>query len=86
MKKPQLIDDARDGWKFWSVRLNILGSALLALFTFWPDSALYLWGAMPKEVKELIPAHYTQAIALFIFIMSTVARFLKQRKLDEARK
>lgn len=86
MKKLEIIDDARDGWKFWSVRLNVLGSLLLGLLTIWPESALYFWGAMPGEVKSLLPDSYAQFIALFIFLMSIAARFLKQRKLDEKRK
>lgn len=78
----KLIDDFELWRKFWSVRLTAFGAILMAIFTAWPDSVLFLWAAMPEEVKELIPRQFATGLACFIFIMSSVARVIKQQKLE----
>lgn len=83
IKKPELIEDWRQSWRLWSVRLSVVGAAIMGVFTAWPDSALYLWGAMPEEVRALIPQRFVSAIALFVFVMSTASRIIKQRPKNE---
>ncbi len=83
MKKPELIENWRECWRFWSVRLSVVGAAIMGVFTAWPDSALYLWGAMPEEVRAFIPQRFVSAIALFVFAMSTVSRIIKQGRKNE---
>lgn len=86
MWKPRikLIEEWRLAWKFWSIRLGFIGTALISVFTFWPESALYLWNAMPSEVKSIIPPQYVQIIGVVIFAMSMFARLVKQQKVDQA--
>jgi len=86
MKKPELIEDWKKATRLWSVRFGIIGTAVMGLFTAWPESALYLWGAMPFEVRALIPERFVSAIALFVFVMSTVSRIIKQRPKNERSK
>lgn len=83
--KAHLIEDWRLGWQFWSVRLGVIGTVVTGVFVAWPDFVLYLWGAMPYEVKALIHPKAVQLLGVFIFGMSVVARFVKQRKLDAKR-
>ena len=40
MKKPELIEDWRNFWRFWSVRLGIVGSAITGVLIAFPDVAL----------------------------------------------
>lgn len=85
MWKPRikLIDDWRKlAWKFWSIKLGTIGTTLTSILILWPDSALYLWGAMPEEVKNMLPPEYVPMIGVVIFALSMFARLVKQQKLD----
>src|SRR6187431_637145 len=78
----KLADNAKFWWRFWSVRLSAVGAILMGVVTAWPDSILYLWGAMPSEVRGLIPQQFVTLIAMFIFVMSAVSRVVKQAKIE----
>ena len=82
IKKPELIDGWKKSTKLWSMRFSLVGTALMSLFVAWPDSALYLWAAMPEEVRSMIPDRFVSVIALFIFGMSSISRIVKQRPID----
>lgn len=77
----KLIDEWKNGWKFTSVQLQALGSAIFALFMAWPDAALAAWNVMPAEVKALLPERAMMLVPLPLFIAAMVARFIKQEKL-----
>ena len=83
MKKLELVENWRNFTKFWSVRFSMIGAALMGLFTVWPDSALYLWAAMPDEVRAMIPQSFVSMIALFVFALSSLSRIVKQKKLTD---
>lgn len=80
MSRIELIEDWKKAYQLWSVWFGVIGSALMGVFTFWPDSLLYLWGAMPIEIRRMIPEQYATGIALFIFVGSTIARLIKQKR------
>lgn len=83
----KLIHDWRKlAWKFWSIKLGAVGTTLTSLLILWPDSALYLWGAMPEEVKAMLPPQYVPMIGVVIFALSMFARLVKQQKLDPSTK
>lgn len=77
--KVELIEDWKKAYRLWSVWFGLIGTAVMGVFTAWPESALYLWGAMPAEVRAMIPERFVSGIALFIFVMSTVSRIIKQK-------
>lgn len=70
-------------WRFKSLRWGFIASSVVsaasAVVLAWPDSMLYLWGAMPVEVKALIPENLLPFIAAFVFVMSALNRIAKQR-------
>lgn len=78
--KVELIEDWKKAYRLWSAWFGVLGTAVMGFFTFWPDGLLYLWGAMPAEVRRLIPEQYATAIAMFLFVGSTIALIIKQRR------
>ena len=82
MKKPELIEDWRNFWRFWSVRLGIVGSAVTAVLIAFPDVALSAWVMMPADLKSAIPERYTPLIGVVIFVASLIARVIKQTKLE----
>ena len=82
--KIKLIDDVQNYWRFLSVRLGILGTALTSLLVAYPDAALYAWGAMPEDLKQYIPAKYMPFIGISIFVLALISRGIKQNGLRQS--
>lgn len=80
-KRFEFIEDWRQAWRFWSVRLAAAGGALQALLAWWPDAALVMWNSMPDEVKALLPQSAVMTLPLLFFAASIVARILKQKNI-----
>ena len=80
--KLELIEDWRNFWRFWSVRLGIIGSAITGVLIAFPDVALSAWAMMPADLKSAIPERYMPLIGVVIFVASLVARAIKQTKLE----
>jgi hypothetical protein len=78
MKKVEFIDDIRDAYKFWSVRIMALGAVVISYLSFFPVDALWLWAYMPAEVKAFIPDNIANILAVLIFLISILARVIKQ--------
>ncbi len=79
----KLVDDAKVWWKLWSIRLGALGTALTGLLIASPDAVLFAWNLLPLDLRAAIPAQYVPLIGVFIFVMSMVARLVKQDKLTK---
>ena len=74
----KLIDNWKSCYKFWSIWTSSIGAFLMLVFSFWPDSVLFLWNMAPTEVKELLPNQVVSVLAVFIFAMTVFSRILKQ--------
>lgn len=83
MKKPELIEDWRDFWRFWSVRLAAVGTAITGLLVAFPDAALAAWAILPHELKSSIPPQYMPLIGVVVFALSIVARLIRQDSLRD---
>lgn len=81
--KLELIEDWRNFWRFWSVRLGIIGSAITGVLIAFPDVALSAWAMMPADLKSAIPERYMPLIGVVIFVASLIARAIKQTKLEQ---
>ena len=80
--KLELIEDWRNFWRFWSVRLGIVGSAITGVLIAFPDVALSAWAMMPADLKSAIPERYMPLIGVVILVASLIARAIKQTKLE----
>lgn len=78
--KLELIEDWHLFWRFWSVQLGIVGTAITGIMVAFPDVALYAWNLLPSDLKSAIPEQYTALIGVAIFALSMVARVVKQSK------
>lgn len=78
--KVELIDDWRLFWRFWSVRLGIIGTALTGALVAFPDAALYAWNLLPSDLKAAIPERYVPLIGVAVFVLSLLARLIKQQR------
>lgn len=79
----QLIHNWRKAWRFWSVQLGLIGSAVVGVFILVPDAAVTMWAMLPAEFKKAIPAEYMPLIGVGLYVAGTVARVIKQKRLDD---
>lgn len=79
----QLIPEWRLGWRFWSVRLQALGAALLAFSLAAPDYAIQALAILPLDIRAGIAPELIQYVALGSVVAGIIARYIKQRRLAE---
>ena len=77
----KLIDNWKQFGKMWSVRLSALGASIMGMFLYFPEWTLYLFNAMPKEVRDLLPDNLALFLAMIVFIGTAISRIVKQEKL-----
>lgn len=80
----KLIDNWRQGWKFWSVRFDVIGLALIGAMEAFPQSVYYAWGLMPDSLKSHMGTDVLQWVAYSAIVASIIARFIKQKGLENA--
>lgn len=78
-----LVPGARQAWRWWSMRLNAIGLAILAWVQFDPVSALAVFNMMPGHVREALPSHLLTGIAFVFFALAMIARLVKQPALEQ---
>lgn len=84
-RRIQLIRDWRLAWRFWSVRLQALGAALLAFSLAAPDYAIQALAILPVDIRAGIAPELIQYVALASVVAGIIARYIKQQRLaDEA--
>lgn len=76
----KLVDDWKDWWRWWSLRLAALGTAITSVMIAYPDAALSAWNILPEDIKATLPPDYIALIGVGIFACSMVARVVKQEK------
>lgn len=81
----RLVDDARCFLRWWSVRFNAAGLAILSWVSFDPVSALAAWNMMPAAVRQVLPAHFIAYAGLALFVLGMLARVVDQKKLKAQR-
>lgn len=81
--KAHLVPEARAFWRWWSIRFNAVGLAILAYVQFDPVGALSVFNMMPPAVRAALPEHFLTALALFFFGLAMLARVVKQPALEE---
>lgn len=78
-----LISNWKKVYKFWSVKLAVLGSIITSVLITLPEAALYIWNTFPEDLKQAIPQEYTPLIGVFVFVLSIVGRVIKQNIGDD---
>lgn len=80
MARLRLIAGWRQAWRFASIQLALIGSALCALATAFPDAILFAWNMVPPDLKAAIPARFVPLIGVALFVLSIFARIVHQPK------
>ena len=82
----KLIDEWRLCFRFWSVRLSLIGSALLSgLFAF-PEAMFQVWNLVPVELRAYLPDTLARWIPIVIIVLGVAARLIKQEGLRNAKR
>lgn len=78
----KLVDNWKQAWRWWSVRLAAIGAAIAGTLIVAPESILQAWALLPADMQASIEA-YRGYIALAAFGLAIVARLVEQPKKGE---
>ena len=83
--RARLVPEVREWWRFWSIRLNAAGIAILAWVQFDPVGVLYVFNLMPPALRRLLPPEALSTIGLMLFVLAMIARLVRQPRLEKNR-
>jgi hypothetical protein len=78
--KDRLVGDAGRWWRWWSLRFNAVGFAILSWVQFDPVGALHVWNMMPPQVRAVLPQNFLMIVGLILIVLSMLSRVVKQPK------
>ncbi|MXO66247.1 hypothetical protein [Altericroceibacterium endophyticum] len=78
--KIDLIEEWRDAWRYWSVKLNAIGLAIMAWVWFDPTALLYVLNLAPPALRHYVPDRIEALIGFAVFALAIISRLVKQRK------
>jgi hypothetical protein len=79
----KLVDDAKDWSKWWSVRLSILGGAILTFLEVYPNAVGTIIQNLPSDIRANIHEEIFQVIGIICVVASPIARVIKQSQLGD---
>lgn len=71
------VDDWRKAWRMWSIRLNVVASAIVAYVVASPGDILYVLNQLPPAIR--LPVAIVTGLAIFALV--AVTRLAKQETL-----
>lgn len=78
----KLIDNWKDWWKMWSIRVNVLIGLGIAVAANFPETFLHLWVLVPAELQQQLMSVEGASFAIMAtLVISSIARLVKQEKL-----
>jgi hypothetical protein len=78
----KLVDDSHDWSKWWSVRLSIIGGALLTLAEGFPHALATIYSTLPSTITEAVPDGLVKVIGIICVLASPIARVIRQSDVD----
>lgn len=81
----RLIDDWRDWWRWLSTYIGALYAAVLAFLMVEPSQLLWLFNAMPFQLRLILPVWLQFILAFMLFFGSYMAMRLKAQRLQDQR-
>lgn len=76
----KLIEEARQAWKLWSIRIAAIAAILAGVIASNQSIALGLVYFLPEGPWRVVAGI---GIGLVVFVIPTVARLVKQEKLEK---
>ena len=81
----KLIDNWKQSWRMWSIRLNAVGLAMLAWIQIDPVSVMIVWNMMPIDARRVLPDNFLMIVGSSLFALSMIARLVRQEKVHGAK-
>lgn len=81
----KLVENWRQAWRWWSVRLSALGTLLSAAALAFPDALIAVWHIIPAARLARLPAGFVAIAPLLLFAGVLAARIIQQRRNDDDR-
>jgi urea transporter len=78
----KLVEDAKDWPKWWSVRLSLIGGALLTFLEAFPHAVATVISTLPSEITGTIDESILKGIGIVCILASPIARVIKQGTTD----
>jgi urea transporter len=78
----KLVDDASEWSRWWSVRLSLIGGALLTFLEAFPHAVATVISTLPSEITGTIDESILKGIGIVCILASPIARVLKQGTTD----
>jgi preprotein translocase subunit SecY len=78
----KLVEDSKDWSKWWSIRLSIIGGAILTFLEAFPNAVATVIQTLPDSVTNQVGDEILRVIAIVCIVASPIARVIKQSKLD----
>lgn len=77
----KLINNWRDWWKMWSIRLNIFFGFILVIVSQFPEMFIHFWLILPQEFKDqIMTVEGISTVCIVALVLSSLARLIKQFK------
>lgn len=73
-----VIDEWRDGWRFWSVRIQAAAVAAGTVLAAMPNELAQIWASLPPELRAAMPPAVVRWLPILLGLSAIAARFLKQ--------
>ena len=74
----KLVGEWCQAWRWWNVRLTLIGNASLVALLAFPATAQEVWAGLPPELKALLPQRVAYWVPVVIFVGATIARLIRQ--------
>ena len=79
----KLIPQWREWHRFWSVRLQLLGAAILTLALETPNALLTVWSMVPADLRAELPEGTGKWIGIAVIALGIIARLVQQPSLNK---
>jgi len=81
----KLIHEWKSAWRYWSVKINAIGLAVMGYLWFDPSAVLYVVSMMPPSVSVLLPDNAETIIGALFFALAMISRLVVQPKMEARR-
>jgi preprotein translocase subunit SecY len=75
----KLVEDWRQWSKWWSIRLTIIGGALLTFLEAFPHAVSIIIQTLPDSITENVGTDIFKVIGIVCIVASPIARVIKQQ-------
>ncbi len=79
----QLIENAQNWYKFWSVRLSVIGATILTIVEGFPAEVHAFIANLPPFITGSVDEGVLKSVGIIFVVGSIIARVIKQQKLDK---